>query len=101
MLRRIGASEEDLLVVQTNLANTYANSGRLEQALKIARDVYSGRMMLNGEEHRQTLVAKTNYASSLVGLQRFEEAKSLLRKTMLVARRVLGKFDHLTIRMKM
>jgi len=38
-----------------------------------------------------------NYANCLAGLQRFEEAKSLLRKTLPVARRVLGESDRTTL----
>ena len=45
-------------------------------------------------------IAASNYASSLVDLQRFEEAKSLLRKMMPVARRVLGEYYDTTLRMK-
>ena len=46
-----------------------------------------------------TLAAADNYALSLLKLQRFEEAKSLLRKQLPVARRILGK-DHIqTIKM--
>ena len=40
---------------------------------------------------RQTLREANNYAISLSKLQRYEEAKSLLRKTIPVARRVLGR----------
>ena len=41
-----------------------------------------------------------NYSSSLNSLERFEEAKSLLRKTMPVARRVLGDNDENTLRLR-
>ena len=56
-------------------------------------DVYSGTLKLYGEEHRETLVEADNHAVALSDLGRFEEAKSLLRKTMPVARRVLGESD--------
>ena len=36
----------------------------------------------------------------IVSLERFEEAKSLLRRTMPVARRVLGESDSTTLRMR-
>ena len=36
---------------------------------------------------------------SLIGLRRFEEARSLMRKTMPVAQRVLGKLHEITIKM--
>ncbi len=62
------------------------------------QEVYSGRLKLLGEDHSQTLGAACNYAVSLVDLQRFEEAKALMRKTMPVARRVLGEGNETTLR---
>ena len=47
-----------------------------------------------------TLTTANNYASSLITLERFEEAKSLFCKTIPVARRVLGN-DRLTLAMRM
>ena len=64
------------------------------------RNVYSGHLKLNGEEHEDTVIAANNYASSLIGLHRFEAAKALLRKTMPVARRVLGESHQLTLMMR-
>ena len=100
MMRRIGRPVENILAVQTNLSNTYQRLGRPEEALRMKRDVYSGRLRLNGEENQSTLRAALNYASSLSELQRFEEAKALLRKTLPVARRVLGGKDRLTLKMR-
>ena len=89
-----------MLVVQHNLARTYQSLGREEEALQMRRDVYSGRLKLNGEEHKSTIRAALNYASSLTRLQCFEEAKTLLRQTMPVARRVIGENNDLTLRMR-
>ena len=97
-MRRLGAPEWSLLSMQENLAITYARLGRLEQALFMQRDIYSGRVRLNGEENDQTLMAALNYASSLVQLHCYAEAKSLLRKTTPVARRVLGENHELTLK---
>ena len=97
--RRVG-SEGHILVSQSNLANTYYKLGRVEDALRIERDVYSGTLKLYGAEHSLTLTAANNYANSLVGLQRFEEAKALLRKSMPVARRVFGAGHDGTLRMR-
>ena len=77
-----------MLIAQGNLAITYEALGRLEEALRMKRDVYSGRLKLMGEEHETTLMAASNYANLLLDLKRFEEARSLLRKMMPVARRV-------------
>ena len=100
MLRRVGASEEHMLVGLGNLAVSYSELGRFEEALRLRREVYSGRSKLHGEEHERTLRAALNYAASLNSLERFEEAKSLLLKTMPVARRVLGDNDEATLRMR-
>ena len=90
---------EQIMVVQSHLATTYSSLGRLEDALRTARDVYSGHLKLHGEEHPKTLLAANNYAGSLSRLQRFEEAKSLLQKTVPVARRDLGESDQYTLTM--
>jgi hypothetical protein len=100
MERRLGASEDNILVMQSNIACTYRALGRFEEALRMRRDVYSGFMKLYGEEQRETLLAANNYASSLVDLQHFEEVKALLRKSIPVARRVLGDSDEDTLRMR-
>ena len=88
-----------MLVVQTNLAKTYQSLGREEDALQMRRDVYSGHLKLHGEEHHHSLLAASNYAGSLFSLQRFEEAKSLLRRTTPVARRILGDSKETTLKM--
>ena len=99
MMRRLGASEESILATQSNLAGSYSQLGRPE-ALRMLRDVYCGRLKIDGEEHDFTLMAANNYANSLLLLGRFEEAKSLLRKAVPVARRVLGEGDSTTLRMR-
>ena len=65
------------------------------------RDVYSGHLRLHGKEHSETLEDAHNYALSLITLRRFEEAKSLMRKTMPVAQRVLGKSHGNTLRIRL
>jgi len=100
MLQRIGALAEHILGVQGNLASTYEALGRAEEAMRMRRDVYLGFLKLNGEENRNTRVAANNYACMLMSLNRFEEAKALLRKAMPVAQRVLGKSDDATLTMR-
>ena len=100
MRRRLGDDEENILGLQSNLANSYQVLGKLKEALRMRQDVYSGRLKLNGEEDRLTLASALNYASTLCELRRFEEVKSLMRKTMCVAQRVLGEANDLTLKMK-
>ena len=63
--------------------------------------VHYGFLRLYGEEHEDTLREANNYADTLVHLERFEEARSVLRKMMPVARRVLGDGDDTSIRMRL
>ena len=99
VLRRMEGpgKEYNVLIAQGNLAFTYAALGKHEKAQSMERDVYSGRMRLHGEEHFETLRAALNYASSCINLQRFEEGKALLRRTLPVARRVLGDSNQTTL----
>ena len=57
-------------------------------------------MKLFGKDHYETLGEANNYAMSLVVLKLFEEAKSLLLKTMPVARRVLGEEHKVTLKLR-
>ena len=53
-----------------------------------------------GDVDEQTLVAANNYAASLIGLQRFEEVKAIMRKTIPATRRVLGDSHEFTLGMR-
>ena len=98
--RRLGGPEDIILAVQANLAVTCAALGQRDKAARIEEDVYCGRVKLNGKEHEETLRAANNYTSSLIDLERYEEAKSLLRKTLPVARRILGESYGTTLKLR-
>jgi len=100
MLRRLGAPEEDILVARGNLASTYHALGRHQDSMRMSQNVYSGYLRLNGTEHRDTLISANDLAADLVELGCFEEAKSLLRTTMPVARRALGEGEAAELRMR-
>jgi hypothetical protein len=100
MLRRLRASEESILVVQNNLANSYQKLGRLEMVLPLRQEVYSGRLRIDGDENEKTLRAAYNYAASLLEAKRIAEAKTLLREVIPVARRVLGEGNRLALKMR-
>ena len=99
-MRRLGAPENHILGVQNNLANTYEELGKNEDAIGTRWEVYTGFLKHKGIEDRDTLMVASNYTNSLIKLKRFEEAKVLLRKTVPVAQRVLGKEDPLTIKLR-
>ena len=65
MHRRLGTPAAHVLVTRGNLANTYGELGRFEQALQIYRDLYADHVKFNGEDDVGTLIAAQNYATSL------------------------------------
>ena len=99
MLRRVGAYEGAILNAQGNIAMTYGELGDREKALSMERDVYSGHLRLYGDHINTCLVAE-NYALSLLKLERFKEAKSVLRKTISMAQRVRGRNDATTLKVR-
>ena len=100
MLRRLGASEDDIIVAQSNLATTYRSLGLIEKALSMRREQYLHRLKLSGEEDEEGIREALCYALDLIDSSRFEEGKALLHRTMPVARRVLGDTHEYTIRMR-
>ena len=68
MARRLSASEDHILGLLGNLASTYTELGRDEEALPLRRDVYSSTMKLEGRRSRNTLLEANNYAAALVHL---------------------------------
>ena len=51
-------------------------------------------------DQTQSRAASGHYSSSLIDLKRFKQARSLLRKTMPIARRFLGENNELTLKMR-
>ena len=100
MMRRLGAGEDDMLVAKGNLAVTYRELGRIEQAFSMRQEVYARRLKLSGEEHDETIREALCLAHVLVDSSRFEDAKALLRKTLPVARRVFGENEVLPLTMR-
>ena len=98
---RLGVSEERILATQSNIAQTYMQLGKLNDACRLMHYVYSGYLKAHGEEDRRTLLAASNYAASLTVVERLEEANSVIRNVMPVAQRVLGNDDEVTLKMRM
>ena len=71
-----------------------------DETLRIRREVYAGWSRSYGEEHRHTIVEASNLANLLHSIEGgSEEARSILRKMIPVAQRILGD-DRLTLRMR-
>ena len=97
--QRFGAPEENILIVQGNLAGLYHALGWYEQSLRMRQDVYFGHLKLKDEEHFDTLREANNYAVALLDLRRYTESKSVLHRTIPVARRVLSDSSNITLTM--
>ena len=97
-MRRLGAPEDDLLVVENNICLSYEKLGQIETSLRMRRDIYARKLKLHGTEHESSLLEAGNLAADLLNLEHIEEAKSLLRQTMPVARRVFGASNLIMLR---
>ena len=64
------------------------------------RDVYLGCLKLYGKQHKETLREANNLAQLLCALLRFEEARTLMRKTIPVAQSVLNEGNDLMLMMR-
>ena len=100
LMKRVGAPGDHMLAVQTRVGYSYNALGRHEEGLPLQRDVYSGRLKLHGENHQETIWSAGYLANGLYRTRRFDEGKALLRKVIPVARRVLGKGNIDTIRLR-
>ncbi len=100
-LQRLGAPAHVQLIATSNLATSYCWVNRFEEALRLRKEAYAGYSKVIGRENRGTMVVADNYAESLIELQRFKEAKSVLRREIPVARRVLGDCGEITLSMRM
>ena len=100
MERRLGGSVDNILTVQGNLAGAYYAVGRFEEALSLRRDVYARTLKIYGENSFQILREANNYAVLLKQLKHFTLARSVLRKAIPVARRVIGASHQHTITMR-
>ena len=89
VLRRRGASANDILAVQGNFANMYETLGQRERALALRREVYTKRRVLMPEDP-DTILATLNLVNSLIDDGHFAEVRTLINETLPTARRVCG-----------
>ena len=73
-----------------NLALSYANSGRLDEALTLREEVLRLRRKVNGPEHPDTIKALSALASSYGDAGRLDDAVKLREEVLPLCRRVLG-----------
>ena len=92
-MRRIGASEENILTVQQGIANSYESLGRNDDSLRMEKAIYASRVRLSGEFHENTLISALNLSLALVRANKAFESMTFLRPLLPMVRRALGA-DH-------
>ncbi len=98
--RHHGATQDDMLRVQNNLAGAYQMNGHLEKALRLREDLYSRTIKVFGEEDIETIKEVSNLALLFFDLRRYPEAKFYLLKKIPLARRILGEGNEVTLKMR-
>ena len=99
-LQRVGGSEDEILVVQGNLASTYQKLGRTDEALRMFREIHAARSRLLGPKHGDTLLAASNLSDLMVTSELWAEAKQLLSEQIPLALDALGPDDDETLKMR-
>ena len=86
----LGPEHPDTLKAMINLADSYADAGRRDEALKLREEVLPLSRKVNGPEHPDTLGAMNNLALSYSAAGRRDEALKLLEEVLPLSRKVLG-----------
>jgi tetratricopeptide (TPR) repeat protein len=87
---RLGERHPSTLTSMANLASTYQNQGRWNEAEKLQVQVMETRTRVLGKEHPDTLTSMANIASTYRDQGRWNEAEKLQVQVMEIRRRVLG-----------
>ena len=90
---KLGADHPDTLDTLHNLANSYGQAGRLEEALGMREEVLRLRREKLGTDHLDTLNAMGNLAVSYSKAGRLEEALGMFEEVLRLRREKLGA-DH-------
>ena len=97
LLRRLGAPEESMLIMRSNLAVTYSQLGRSDEALSNFREIYAGKKLLFGNSDQRTLSAANNLVHELQRQKKHAEAVTILREPLSEARRAFGDDHEMTL----
>ncbi|KEP45630.1 kinesin light chain [Rhizoctonia solani 123E] len=93
MKQVLGKDHPNTLDSMNNLACTYTNLGRHEDARSLHSETLDIRKRVLGKDHPDTLASMNNLANTYINLGRHEDARLLHSETLDIRKRVLGK-DH-------
>ncbi|WP_258037295.1 MULTISPECIES: tetratricopeptide repeat protein [unclassified Streptomyces] len=91
--RLLGADHPDTLTTRSNLASSYSDAGRTQEAIELQEWVLADEERLLGADHPDTLTTRSNLASSYSDAGRTQEAIELKERVLAERERVLGT-DH-------
>ncbi|MFD9541984.1 TIR-like protein FxsC [Streptomyces sp. NPDC060022] len=89
-VRLLGDRHPDTLTARSNLATSYYQAGRTEEAIAIERRVLADSEEILGERHPDTLTARANLATSYRQVGRIEEAIAIERRVLADREEILG-----------
>jgi tetratricopeptide (TPR) repeat protein len=89
-IKVLGPEHPDTLKAMQNLANSYDDAGRRDEALKLREKVMALRRKVSGPEHPDTVSAMKNLATSYSEAGRQDEALKLREEVLALRRKVLG-----------
>src|SRR5439155_13678749 len=76
-IRLLGKEHTDTLRAMANLASTYRDQGRWDDAVKLEEEVLNASIRLLGKEHPDTLTAMANLALTYWNQGRWDDAVKL------------------------
>jgi serine/threonine protein kinase len=85
-----GPNHPDTLASMNNLANSYAEAGRTQEALKLREETLRLQKTTLGPDHPDTLVSMQNLANSYADAGRTQEALALNEETLRLRKAKLG-----------
>jgi tetratricopeptide (TPR) repeat protein len=94
---KLGADHPDTLASMQNLANSFIDAGRMEDALSLSEKVVAVRRDKLGPDDPVTVASMGHLAATYVNAGRFEEAIPLWEKELAVQREQLGADDPATL----
>jgi tetratricopeptide (TPR) repeat protein len=88
--RLLGSEHRDTLTARANLATSYSQAGRTNDAITLLEAVLADSERLLGPEHPDTLTARANLATSYSQAGRTNDAITLLEAVLADSERLLG-----------
>ena len=86
----LGPDHPDTLTARNNLAGAYRAAGRLDEAITLYEQVFSGRSRVLGPDHRSTLTSRDHLTDTYWEAGRLDEAITLKKQILADAMRIMG-----------